>query len=95
MLEAATCAAREPLQIGGRQYQPIAYGSERYFPPGLEARCHDCGVAPGGFHHFGCDAEQCPRCGGQLIGCDCPYTDDPEWDPAWALATLAEVRAKR
>lgn len=34
-------------------------------------RCHDCGIAPGGFHHPGCDIEICPRCKGQLISCDC------------------------
>lgn len=31
-------------------------------------RCHDCGIAPGGTHHPGCDWE---RCGGQLIACGC------------------------
>jgi hypothetical protein len=36
-------------------------------------RCHDCNVAPGGIHHFGCDVERCPRCDGQLICCDCEY----------------------
>jgi hypothetical protein len=40
-------------------------------------RCHDCDVLPGGFHHRGCDMEECPRCGHQLLSCDChPYDDD-------------------
>jgi len=34
-------------------------------------RCHDCGAKDGHFHHPGCDWEECPRCHGQLIGCDC------------------------
>jgi hypothetical protein len=34
-------------------------------------RCHDCGVEADGVHHLGCDAERCPRCGGQLISCEC------------------------
>jgi len=34
-------------------------------------RCHDCGIKHGGVHHFGCDVERCPKCGLQLIGCDC------------------------
>ena len=34
-------------------------------------RCRDCRIKHGGFHHPGCDVERCPRCGGQLISCDC------------------------
>jgi hypothetical protein len=34
-------------------------------------RCHDCGIALGGVHHPGCDAERCPKCDGQLISCGC------------------------
>jgi hypothetical protein len=35
--------------------------------------CHDCAIpnVKGNLHHFGCDMEQCPKCGGQLISCDC------------------------
>ncbi|HNU92774.1 MAG TPA: hypothetical protein PKO25_12955 [Spirochaetota bacterium] len=35
------------------------------------ARCPDCGVSIGGFHHPGCDQERCPRCGGRLSRCGC------------------------
>lgn len=36
-------------------------------------RCHDCNIENqvGNLHHFGCDMEKCPKCGSQLIGCDC------------------------
>ena len=42
-----------------------AHGNE---PSG---RCHECNIVHGGFHHPGCDAERCPRCGDQLFGCGC------------------------
>ena len=35
------------------------------------SECHDCAVITGQLHHVGCDMEQCPRCGIQLLGCDC------------------------
>lgn len=47
---------------------------------GPTQRCHDCGVARGGYHHPGCDMERCPRCGGQLIVCGC--LSDEAYD-AW------------
>ena len=40
------------------------------------AMCHDCLVEPGQRHMPGCDVEQCPSCGRQLISCDC--LADPE-----------------
>jgi len=33
-------------------------------------KCRGCGAAPGELHDHGCDWEQCPVCGEQLIGCD-------------------------
>ncbi len=33
--------------------------------------CHDCGAKEGEIHMWGCDMEECPFCGGQLISCDC------------------------
>src|SRR5690348_15987816 len=38
-------------------------------------RCGDCGVGPGGFHHPGCDLQQCPRCRRQLITCGCAFDE--------------------
>lgn len=31
--------------------------------------CHDCNAGEGQPHHAGCDAERCPECGGQMLGC--------------------------
>jgi len=37
--------------------------------------CHDCGVKEGELHKDGCDMERCPKCGRQLITCDCSDAD--------------------
>lgn len=50
------------------------------FPDGTElpavkharlAPCQDCGVSLGSAHHEHCQHEACPRCGGQMISCQC------------------------
>lgn len=60
----------------GKYYKRIKYGSEDFAWP--DERCHDCGAKLGHYHHANCDVEQCPVCGGQLIGCNCEieYTND-------------------
>jgi hypothetical protein len=49
--------------------------------------CPKCDAAPGELHEDGCDVEQCPYCGGQLISCDCdeevPRDDCMPWEGAW------------
>lgn len=40
--------------------------------------CHDCGVQMGEYHRTGCDWEECPRCGGQYISCDCETEEKKE-----------------
>lgn len=53
--------------------------------------CHDCDVEPGEFHKLGCDNEQCPYCGGQLISCCCrrrpPLDDRMRWTGIWPGVT--------
>ncbi|HZQ06541.1 MAG TPA: hypothetical protein VFD70_08170 [Anaerolineae bacterium] len=42
-------------------------------PRRARAVCGDCGVREGELHILGCDMEDCPFCGQQLITCDCCY----------------------
>ena len=69
-----------PVHVAGSVYRPVPYGDE----PGMRGvteRCGDCGVEPGAVHHHGCDLEDCPRCGGQMISCYCPWDgEDYEYD---------------
>ncbi len=65
-LTTVTCKTNKTVAFPDRQvYSAIPYQDE----DGL--RCHDCNIAPGGYHHPRCDMEECPRCGGQLISCGC------------------------
>jgi hypothetical protein len=79
-----------PVKTIDGEYEPIPYGSEQNRPPahpgvqhhgvvlGDPSRCHDCLVLPGHYHHVGCDWEECPRCHGQYIGCECkPVEEEP------------------
>ena len=68
----------ESSVIKRRTYPRLRYGQETRYGSGLPDywedygdHCPDCAVSVGGLHHFGCDWEQCPHCGGQQIGCDC------------------------
>lgn len=72
MLSADGCNVAEVF-VNGKKYERIRCGDEYDFDPNMEEgeRCHDCGALKGHYHHWGCDAERCPACYGQLIGCDC------------------------
>ncbi len=54
-----------------RNYAAVPYYLRYPDAQGVPTRCHDCNVKVGGYHHPGCDEERCPRCGRQLISCDC------------------------
>ena len=47
--------------------------------------CHDCGAEVGEYHLENCDTERCPKCGGQLLSCDCfvGYDEDDEDKSYW------------
>ncbi|TDI17450.1 MAG: hypothetical protein E2P05_02240 [Acidobacteria bacterium] len=63
----------------GTTVDPIKHGKETRADWGRDGhRCHDCGAKVGHYHHPGCDVEECPGCGGQLIGCECVLYDEDE-----------------
>lgn len=57
------------VKCNEKKYKRIRFGEEEF--EHVENCCHDCGTRRGHFHHSGCDVEECPVCGGQLLGCDC------------------------
>ena len=72
---------KNPLKVDGCRVGVVFIEGDK-FPripffgdPG--ERCYDCNTLTGHYHHWGCDAETCPSCGGQLIGCDCIDVECP------------------
>ena len=93
MQTADTCVVGE-LTIDGRPYERIAFGAER--PRWSQDRCGDCRVLVGGFHHLGCDIEQCPRCRRQLISCGCRDEPDERYaDVSSAITISAKLTAEQ
>ena len=62
------------LVIDGTIYDRLPF---RRADEGLDedALCVDCDAEDGQIHELGCDAETCPKCGEQLIGCG--HVTDP------------------
>lgn len=57
-----------PYEFSEGQSLPPVPVSQEWANSGF---CGDCLAPVGGLHHPGCDAERCPKCGGQLISCEC------------------------
>lgn len=62
--------------INGQAVPRVRFGEEPDDWGADRGPCRDCVVVKGEFHVVGCDVERCPNCGGQVIGCDCPYDGD-------------------
>jgi hypothetical protein len=79
----ATCDVCNQVMTPGTGCVNLMYGigNKRFARiPCHTATCGDCNVKRGQLHHPGCDNEACPTCGGQAIGCDCPYDGDEDED---------------
>lgn len=72
MMKATGCTIPK-LHANGRVFERIKVAAPGNFDEGQPEtiRCHDCNALFGHLHHWGCDAERCPACGGRLIICGC------------------------
>jgi hypothetical protein len=61
---------RRTILIESKRYPRVPYGSETR-PWSTTVPCHDCDAIAGQLHAHDCDVEECPRCGTQLVSCDC------------------------
>ena len=60
--------------IDSKKFSPIPFKSTQdtiFTKKNGLARCPDCNVMPGGFHHVGCSLEICPGCNRRWIYCRC------------------------
>lgn len=75
MLGGTSC--HPTIIINGSRFMRIRYGDAKDYPDIADQhRCHDCGCKKGMVHHWLCDMERCPNCGGQLLSCDCDVWTD-------------------
>lgn len=68
----------DTVTIDGADYSRLAWGSDTFWLPHEEhpadrgQPCRTCLAEPGELHLPKCEDEQCPRCAGQAIQCNCP-----------------------
>lgn len=60
------------MMVKKKEYKRIPWGEEKYsgFPSAFRNEpCPECDVEWGKLHEEGCDVEECPICGEQLLTC--------------------------
>jgi rRNA maturation endonuclease Nob1 len=68
------CYQNTALHTGCSVHRVVLLGTtfERRRYNALAAlRCEGCNTIQGGYHHSGCAAEECPRCGRVMRRCRC------------------------
>lgn len=68
------CKKDMEIAVSCRNRREVFEGDKHLSPVRAKGDCGDCNVKAGKIHHPGCDQEECPNCGGQLISCDCGHT---------------------
>lgn len=63
------------ISICGEVYERIPFGQDDFGKASSRRACRDCGAARGELHVPACCWEQCPRCKGQAISCECESAD--------------------
>jgi hypothetical protein len=58
-------------RIRRKVFERIPFGQDYAGKESDAESCRDCAAARGQLHVPVCCLEQCPRCGGQVLGCDC------------------------
>lgn len=88
--------------ILGKLYEPIKCGDEiDWYNDAIDENttCGDCGCGLGEQHYRSCDIERCPKCGMQLISCDChpifEVTEEQEKDKEYMEKLIRFQQIKR
>lgn len=63
--------------LDGKRFPLVRVGDDAEFRQWDDGRCHGCNQETGEPHVPGCDSETCPRCGGQMMSCNCEHEERP------------------
>jgi len=86
------CHQRTDLHAACTVHRTVRYGAtfeRRRYSPAATQRCGGCNTLPAGYHHVGCELEDCPLCGLSPAVCHCerpaPRAGSPLLDPPHEL----------